>query len=85
VGILRIADGLDRDHRQSVHGVTVHAESDYVRFEVLCDDKPQVQIHGAARKADVFESAFHVGTAFSWTPPHTKDRRDRRRREMTAP
>jgi exopolyphosphatase/guanosine-5'-triphosphate,3'-diphosphate pyrophosphatase len=66
VGILRIADGLDRLHSQNVRGVRVEAEPGRVRFEVMADERPGVNLRYARAKADVFESAFHVKTDFTW-------------------
>lgn len=72
VGILRIADGLDRLHRQSVTDVVVHAEPREVRFEVRATENPAVEIEFARRKADVFESAFRARATFVWEPTRTR-------------
>ena len=70
VGILRVADGLDRLHIQNVRAVRVAVDEGSVRFEAEADRAPTACLTVARRKADVFESAFRVGTEFAWSPTH---------------
>lgn len=65
-GILRVADGMDRLHTQNVTDVLVHAEAGCVLFEALAESHPHVNLRFAARKADVFETAFHARARFGW-------------------
>lgn len=66
-GILRIADGLDRRHRQEVLDVIVHCEPQAICFDVRAADVPTVALHHARRKAQVFAAALRTETAFAWT------------------
>lgn len=68
VGILRIADALDRSRSQHVKDVTARLEPSCVRFEVRAGSDAAGDIDGAAEKADVFEAAFHAPASFVWTP-----------------
>ncbi len=70
-GVLRIADGLDRDHRQSVTDVVVRAEDGCVRFEACCPREPIDGLKYAARKSDLFEAAFRSKAALVWSTPST--------------
>lgn len=65
-GILRVADGLDREHRQSVSRVDALVEPQRVRFDVYSDDDPAVNVRYAMRKGDVFADAFHCEIEFAW-------------------
>jgi len=67
VGILRVADGLDRLHDQSVRGVVVTSEPGEVRFSAVADEEPVTNLRYGARKADVFEKVFGVQARFTWT------------------
>lgn len=60
-GILRVADGLDRTHTQSVTGVTVRLIADRVIFLIDCEDDPSVNLWGGENKADLYERCFGVG------------------------
>lgn len=61
-GILRLADGLDRTHAQTVTGVQVTAvESDTITVGVTANEDPWLEIGDARRKADLLEAA--VGRA----------------------
>lgn len=67
-GILRIADGLDRDHLQDISGIRVAVEADGVYLTVLADPRPENNLRVARRKADVFEAAFHTRVVLGWSP-----------------
>ena len=61
-GILRLADGLDRTHAQTVIGVRVAAvASDTITVEVAANEDPWVEIGDARRKADLLEAALDQG------------------------
>jgi exopolyphosphatase/guanosine-5'-triphosphate,3'-diphosphate pyrophosphatase len=64
--VLRIADGLDRTHTQSVRGVRLTIHDGEARFLVSSDRPPSVNIWGAQRKARLFEQAFGLGPVFEW-------------------
>lgn len=59
-GILRVADGLDRTHTQSVTGVRVKLIADRVIFFIDCEDDPSVNLWGGENKADLYERFFDV-------------------------
>lgn len=76
VGILRVADGLDRLHIQNVRAVRVDVDDGRVRFEAEAERFPAAGLSVARRKADVFESAFRVETEFAWSPTGVKPSRE---------
>src|SRR3954470_8625752 len=57
-GILRIADGLDRTHSQTVSGVKLRAIKDRLRLNIEAPASPQVESADAQRKSDLFRKAF---------------------------
>lgn len=58
-GILRLADGLDRPHAQTVDSVRVRGvDEDSVIIDVESGDDPWVEIGDARRKSNLFEKAF---------------------------
>jgi exopolyphosphatase/guanosine-5'-triphosphate,3'-diphosphate pyrophosphatase len=58
-GILRLADGLDRTHAQTVLSVAVRdASEDTVTIDVAGDEDPWVEIGDARRKSDLLERAI---------------------------
>jgi exopolyphosphatase/guanosine-5'-triphosphate,3'-diphosphate pyrophosphatase len=65
-GILRVADGLDRAHTQSVTGVSCGMNDDYVHMLVAADAPPQVELWDANRKSGLFELAFHTKLELEW-------------------
>lgn len=66
--ILRIADGLDRSHRQMVTGVTCRARSGKVEFEATARGDCEAELDAARRKADLFERVFDRRTSFRAVP-----------------
>jgi exopolyphosphatase/guanosine-5'-triphosphate,3'-diphosphate pyrophosphatase len=65
-GILRVADGLDRTHMQSVRGVDVKARGAATRFDIEAEREPSVDMWGAVRKCELFERAFSTKCGFEW-------------------
>lgn len=57
-GILRIGDGLDRTHSQSVTGVKVRAVRERVRLSIQASSTTEVERADAERKSDLFSRAF---------------------------
>jgi exopolyphosphatase/guanosine-5'-triphosphate,3'-diphosphate pyrophosphatase len=66
-GILRIADGLDRTHTQSVTDVHVEIAGRSAVFHVDSETSPSVNIWGAERKARLFQEFFDLEPRFRWT------------------
>lgn len=67
--ILRIADGLDRTHTQSVDDVRAASVGDVAVFHVQAPKEPTVNLWGARRKSGLFESAFGMKARFEWRHP----------------
>lgn len=78
-GILRIADGLDRSHRQSVRDVVVVGDADDILFRVVADESPTGDLRAARAKADVFEKYFRASVRFRWCGRETPERTRKRR------
>ncbi|MBI3463105.1 MAG: Ppx/GppA family phosphatase [Planctomycetes bacterium] len=66
--ILRIAGGLDRSHTQQVQSVRVHVQPDGVEIKAMAPALPEVDVWGARRRADFFESAFGTALEIEWEP-----------------
>jgi exopolyphosphatase/guanosine-5'-triphosphate,3'-diphosphate pyrophosphatase len=66
VGVLRIADGLDRTHRQEVDGVDVEISGDRATVHAHAAAPPNECLRAARKKADVFRRAFHADVAIEW-------------------
>jgi exopolyphosphatase/guanosine-5'-triphosphate,3'-diphosphate pyrophosphatase len=75
-GILRIADGLDRTHAQSVTGVKVRFVRDKLQISLEADSSPDVESTDATRKFTLFRKAFDIEVQLLW-------RAARRRRGAT--
>jgi exopolyphosphatase / guanosine-5'-triphosphate,3'-diphosphate pyrophosphatase len=67
-GILRIAEGLDRTHSQSITGIKVRALRGRLRINVEAPSLPQIEVADAARKADLFRQAFGTEVELAWHP-----------------
>jgi exopolyphosphatase/guanosine-5'-triphosphate,3'-diphosphate pyrophosphatase len=66
--LLRIADGLDRSHRQLAAGVECRVRSRRVEFEVAARGDCEPELAAARRKADLFERVFDRRVAFRAVP-----------------
>jgi len=66
--IIRIADGLDRTHTQTVRDVEVVMSGSRALFRVSAHTDPKVDLWGAEQKAQMFGRVFGVETAFEWLP-----------------
>lgn len=86
-GILRVADGLDRTHSQSVKDVSTRVEKGKVRLVLHAHAAPQVEIWDARRKSDLFAKAFHSKLEVAWQGTVRKPRpaRPSRRRAAVGP
>jgi len=65
-GVLRIADGLDRTHSQSVTGVRPRILRDRLRLDIEASTAPEVERADAERKSDLFKKAFHTELELVW-------------------
>jgi exopolyphosphatase / guanosine-5'-triphosphate,3'-diphosphate pyrophosphatase len=73
-GILRIADGLDRTHSQSVTGVKVRALRGRLRLHLEAASFPAVECADAERKSDLFRVAFGTDLNLVWHQSRTRAR-----------
>jgi exopolyphosphatase/guanosine-5'-triphosphate,3'-diphosphate pyrophosphatase len=71
-GILRIADGLDRTHSQSVTGVKVRALRGRLRMSVEAKALPEIECADAQRKSDLFRKAFGTDVELVWHPVRSR-------------
>lgn len=71
--ILRVADGLDRTHTQSVTGVRVEMRPGVCAFLLDADRSPAVNVWGAQRKAKLFDKYFGVEPVFEWVQADAPD------------
>jgi exopolyphosphatase/guanosine-5'-triphosphate,3'-diphosphate pyrophosphatase len=55
-GILRVADGLDRSHREAVHAISVVRVDG--RLEIIAEGAEPEDVTGAMRKRDLLERAL---------------------------
>ena len=71
-GILRIADGLDRTHAQSVTGVHVRVSRGRLQLVLEAADFPTVESADAARKSGLFRKAFDTDVELIWRPRRSR-------------
>ena len=87
-GILRVADGLDRTHSQTVTALRCRMGDGWIRALVTASRDPGIELEDAQRKSDLFERAFKSTLSFMWVQPKTAvARRDTpaARRSITPP
>jgi exopolyphosphatase/guanosine-5'-triphosphate,3'-diphosphate pyrophosphatase len=75
-GILRVADGLDRTHAQSVTGLRVRSLRGRVQLSLEAPDHPQVERADAERKSDLFRKAFATDLELVWRPSRSRRKVD---------
>jgi exopolyphosphatase/guanosine-5'-triphosphate,3'-diphosphate pyrophosphatase len=73
-GILRIADGLDRTHSQSVTRIKIRALQGRLRMSVEAKAFPEIEVTDAARKSDLFQKAFDTDVELAWRPLRAQSR-----------
>ena len=73
-GILRIADGLDRTHSQSVSTVAVRALRGRIRIGIEAASPPEVELGDAERKSGLFSKAFDTEVELVWRPSRVQAR-----------
>ncbi len=67
--LLRIADGLDRTHTQSVTAVRLRVIDGDAMLYVQASELPEVDIWGAERKGGLFKRCFGLAPRFQWVGP----------------
>ncbi len=68
-GILRVADGLDRGHNQTVEAVHCQVQNGRATFYALSWHDAEIELWGARRKADLFASEFEADPEFKLERP----------------
>jgi exopolyphosphatase/guanosine-5'-triphosphate,3'-diphosphate pyrophosphatase len=75
-GVLRVADGLDRTHAQSVTGLRVRSLRGRVRLSLESSARPAVEWADAERKSDLFRKAFGTELELAWRPTRSRRKTD---------
>jgi exopolyphosphatase/guanosine-5'-triphosphate,3'-diphosphate pyrophosphatase len=73
-GILRVADGLDRTHSQSVSSVRTRTLRDRLRLDLDAVTDPMVERADAERKSDLFKRVFDTELELVWRKPQQHGR-----------
>lgn len=63
--LLRIADGLDRRHMQTVRSVQISFNKQKVLCQCLCQQPAEPELEFAAKKSDLFQKTFNLPIAFN--------------------
>ncbi len=65
-GMLRIADGLDRNHKQNIEDISCDIQSEIVLFKLKAKQgaDPHLEIWSAQQKKELFEEVFNVKAGF---------------------
>ena len=71
--IVRIADGLDRSHRQLVTGVECRIRSRRVEFTATARGDCETELSEAGRKADLFEKVLDRKVSFRAVPAEREE------------
>ena len=67
--LLRLADGLDRSHGGVVEDLRCRTTAAHVKCSVVTRDDAQLEVWGANRKREMFESVFERPIVFELTKP----------------
>jgi exopolyphosphatase/guanosine-5'-triphosphate,3'-diphosphate pyrophosphatase len=82
--LLRIADGLDRGHNQTVEAVHCQVQEGRATFYVLSWHDAEIELWGARRKSDLFEMAFEAEPEFKLEKPDESPDLDRAPESLVA-
>ena len=66
--ILRLADGFDRTHTQTVKGIRCQWQGDELIVWIQADTDPEVDLWSAEEKGKFFAEVFRVPLSFRWEP-----------------
>lgn len=83
--LLRIADALDRSHRQIVTDVSCKAGIKKVEIEVASRADCEAELAAARRKSNLFERVFHRRVAFRAVPAEVGEAVQQQNLEMLSP
>jgi len=64
IALLRVADGLDRNHAGSVEGIGVKVEDSRVRLLIQASGDIDLELWGLRRKRELFERVFELPLEF---------------------
>jgi len=64
--LMRLADGLDRTHRQQIRAVQCTWHGRRLILTATADQRPDVDFWGARQKGKLFEKVFGVELQFEW-------------------
>jgi exopolyphosphatase/guanosine-5'-triphosphate,3'-diphosphate pyrophosphatase len=73
-GILRVADGLDRTHSQSVSAIRTRWLRNRLRLDIEASAPPEVERADAERKSDLFRKALDTELELVWRNPREHGR-----------
>jgi exopolyphosphatase/guanosine-5'-triphosphate,3'-diphosphate pyrophosphatase len=82
--IVRIADGLERSHRQLVTGVSCRVRSRKVEIEASARGDCEAELVAAKKKADLFERVFDRRVSFRAVPAGREEQVHLRDLEMLS-
>jgi exopolyphosphatase/guanosine-5'-triphosphate,3'-diphosphate pyrophosphatase len=82
--IVRIADGLERSHRQLVTGVSCRVRSRKVELEASARGDCEAELAAARKKADLFERVFDRKVSFRAVPSGREEQVHLRDLEMLS-
>jgi exopolyphosphatase/guanosine-5'-triphosphate,3'-diphosphate pyrophosphatase len=63
-GLVRVADALDRSHRQVIRSVAVSHRGSFLRIRYDAKGDCQLELWGAERRRDLLEHVLGVSIAF---------------------
>ena len=69
-GILRLADGLDRTHRQRVRSVAARAGPDGLKIRCRVSGEAELEMWGAAKRLDLLQKSLRVPVTVSIARAH---------------
>jgi exopolyphosphatase/guanosine-5'-triphosphate,3'-diphosphate pyrophosphatase len=75
--LLRVADALDRSHRQVVRGLTVSGRGRSLLVRAQAEGDSELELWGVQRRAELMEEVFGLPVRFDFAPAE----RSRRARE----
>lgn len=67
-GILRLADGLDRQHKSRVSKISCRVSPKTIRITCLAQEKPDEEMQAGAEKGRLFEQVFNRKLKIDWNP-----------------
>lgn len=66
--ILRLADGLDRQHQGRVRDIHCRVSPKSIRLTCLADEKPEEDMRAGVEKGSLFRQVFNRSLNIDWNP-----------------